>query len=191
MGVFTLPDGYAEIKCVNLQKDKKLAVLINIGAAAMIIALFFVGNMFVPFSFTITNDNFLFVLLNLLGLLFANLLYLLAHEFVHGIFIKRYSGKKAKYGFTGLYAYAGSDAYFNKRQYIVIALAPVVLFGVIFLLLNLFLSKEWFWWIFFLQMLNLSGAAGDFYITWLMSRLPVDVLTTDKGVSMIMYSRIK
>ena len=198
MGIFELPEGYAEIKRVNFQKNKKLALFLNVGAAVILIAFFFIGVQFVPFSFSIDAENLTSALLNLIkvllhlfGMLLSIFLYITAHELVHGIYIKKYSGQKAKYGFTGMYAYAGSDAYFNKRQYIVIALAPVVLFGLAFFLLMLLLPQEWFWHIYLLQMMNLSGAVGDLYITGLICRLPSDVLTTDKGVEMAMYSRVE
>ena len=191
MGIFKLPDGYSEIKRVNLQENKKLAILLNIGALIIMGILFIIGVNFVPISFEIKEDNLLGTLLTLLGVFFAVIIYIVAHELVHGIFIKKYSGKKAKYGFTGLYAYAGSDAYFNRRNYIIIALAPVFVFGIIFLLLNILLPKEWFWAIYFIQIMNISGAVGDFYIIWLVNRLPTDILTKDDGPSMIIYSKKK
>lgn len=189
MDVFKLPEGYSEIKKVNLQKDKKLAVLVNIGALVIMIALFIIGTLVVPISFDTISDNYLLFLLKGLGIFVVLFLYIIAHELVHGIFIKIFSGKKAKYGFTGLYAYAGSEAYFNKFHYIVIALAPVVFFGFIFLLLNIFLLKEWFWVIYIIQMFNLSGAAGDIYITGLIIKFPKDILINDIGVEMVIYSK--
>ena len=188
MGIFELPEGYSEIKRINLQKDKKLAVLVNIGAVIIAIALFFLGLFIVPFEITIKGDV-AGILLSPLPFFLSIILYLLSHELIHGLFIKKYSGKRARYGFTGLYAYAGSDAFFNKRQYIIIALAPVVLWGAVFLLLNIFLPVEFFWSVYFLQIINLSGAAGDFYITLLVIRLPADILTNDEGVAMVIYSR--
>lgn len=76
------PAGYKEIEHVDLQKDKKLAFLVNgIGVIIMVIT-FLIGHAIVPFwSF---------------------------------------------YGFTGMYAYAGSNCYFDKKSYISIALAPIV-----------------------------------------------------------------
>jgi len=112
-----------------------------------------------------------------------------AHEFIHGAFFKRYSGRKAKYGFAGLYAYAGSDAYFNKRQYLVIGLSPVILLGIVLLILNVFLPTQFFWGAYLLQVVNLSGAVGDAYYTVVLSRLPADVLVKDEGVRMVIYSR--
>jgi fatty acid desaturase len=141
------------------------------------------------YSAALDIKNLLLSLLMLLGILVAMIVYIIVHELIHGIFFKKYSGKKAQYGFTGLYAYAKSEAYFNKRQYLVIGLAPVVLLGLFILLLNIFLPERWFWGIYIMQILNLSGAAGDIYIAWLMSRLPADILVTDEGTAMTIYSR--
>lgn len=79
------------------------------------------------------------------------------HKVIYGIFIKHYCGEKSYYGFTGLYAFAGkSNAYFDKKSYIVIALAPVIIFGLLFLMLNILLSKDLFWIIYIIQIVNLS-----------------------------------
>ena len=189
MGIFELPEGYTEIKRIDLQKNIKLAILVNIGALVIAGLVFFVGTFVTPFSFSIDYENLTGTLLMLGGILLAMILYLVAHELIHGVFIKKYSGKKARYGFTGLYAYAGSDACFAKGPYLVIGLAPVVFFGVLCLLLNVFLPMEWFWPVYFIQIINVSGAAGDLYITCLMIRMPADTLVKDDGVAMSIYCK--
>ena len=51
-----------------------------------------------------------------LGVLLVNMvLYLVLHELVHGICMRAFSGIRPHYGFTGLYAYAGSTAYFGEK----------------------------------------------------------------------------
>ena len=57
------------------------------------------------------------------------------------------------------------------------------------MLLNIFLPESWFWVVYFVQIINLSGAAGDIYIAGLMSRLPADILIYDEGVAMNIYAR--
>ena len=117
------------------------------------------------------------------------ILYLVLHEFVHGIAMKMCGTKKIKYGFTGLYAFAGSDDYYDKRSYIFIALAPVVLWGFLLALINFFVSPEWFWVVYIIQIVNLSGAAGDIFVTVKFSCLPKDILIKDYGVGMTVYSK--
>ena len=105
--------------------------------------------------------------------------------------MKRFSGMKAKYGFTGLYAYAGSEAYFNRRSYLIISLAPVALWGALLMILNFALPVSWFWFVYIVQIMNLSGASGDFYVSVYMSRLPRTILIQDSGTSMDVYARVE
>jgi hypothetical protein len=110
-------------------------------------------------------------------------------SFVHGITMKLFGTKKVKYGFTGLYAFAGSDDYYDKMSYITIALAPIVFWGIVLLILNLTLGSEWFWVVYIIQIINVSGAAGDMYVTYRMTKLPQDVLVRDTGVAMTVYGK--
>lgn len=122
-------------------------------------------------------------------LLVLLVVYMILHELVHGIAMKMCGTKKIKYGFTGMYAFAGSDDYYRKKPYIFIALAPVVLWGVVLAVVNPFVSAEWFWVVYLIQISNISGAAGDLYVTLKFSKLPKDILVKDYGVGMRVYSQ--
>ena len=126
----------------------------------------------------------------LLLMVIGVLLYLVLHELTHAVCMKYYGAEKVKFGYTGLYAYAGSDAYFGKKPYIVIALAPVVVWGVVLLILNLLAGDGWFWVVWLIQVSNLSGAAGDLYVTAKLSKMSADILIQDSGVSMTVYERL-
>lgn len=186
-----IPQEYREIGHIDLQKDKKLALLVNLLAAGMMVLLFVLGTVLVPpFAqlLPLLDDSLRFLLYMAL-LLVGLVVYIVLHELVHGVFMRAFSGVKPTYGFTLLYAYAGSTAYFSKRHYIIIALSPVVIWGLVLLLLNLLLPVSWFWPVYFIQVMNLSGAAGDLYVTWkMLLRLPADVLTQDTGVSMTFFA---
>ncbi len=187
----SLPEGYSEIRKIDLMKNKKEALLVN-GLALIIAAvMILIANVFMPltkeFARIVRNESgevFIFPLI-----IPALIFYLLAHEAVHGIFMKKFSGIRAKYGFNGLYAYAGSEAFFNKKHYMIIALAPVVLLGGILIPANILGGADWFWFIFYVQIANLSGAAGDLYVSAIMRKLPEDILIQDMGVSMTVYSK--
>lgn len=184
-----LPDGYREIYAVDLQKDKKLSWLVN-GLAILIGVL-----LAVPMHFVVPIDTLFDMsqgmdayFLRFGVLLAASVAYMVLHELVHGVAMKLCGTKRVKYGFTGLYAFAGSEDYYDKSAYIFIALAPVVLWGIVLLVLQFFVPTSWFWVVYFVQMSNLSGAAGDYYVTARFSRLPKDILVRDSGVSMCVYS---
>lgn len=185
-----LPDGYKEIYSVDLQKNKKISLFVNSLAVIISVLLIVPMAFLVPVSTLfdmqkgLSNYIIRFVLLFVL-----TILYLVLHEFVHGIAMKMCGTKKIKYGFTGLYAFAGSDDYYDKRSYIFIALAPVVLWGFLLALINFFVSPEWFWVVYIIQIVNLSGAAGDIFVTVKFSCLPKDILIKDYGVGMTVYSK--
>ena len=177
-----LPAGYGEILSIDIQKDKKLALLVNGFGLVILIVLVAIGNLLVP----ITT---IFLGMNLLLMSVGTVVYIVLHELVHGMCMKYFGSRTVKYGFTGLYAYAGSQDYFEKRAYLIIALAPVVVLGAVLLVLNSVVGIQHFWGIYFIQIANLSGAAGDLYVTYLFSRLPKDILIQDSGVSMVVYHR--
>ena len=180
-----LPDGYGERIKIDLQKNKTEALLVNGLALVIMLALIVIGHLVVPVQ-ALLRLGITKLLLMVIGVL----LYLVLHELTHAVCMKYYGAEKVKFGYTGLYAYAGSDAYFGKKPYIVIALAPVVVWGVVLLILNLLAGDGWFWVVWLIQVSNLSGAAGDLYVTTKLSKMSADILIQDSGVSMTVYERL-
>lgn len=187
--VSQLPDGYREIYSVDLQKDKKLSLLVN-GLATLIGVLLAVPMHFiVPISTLFDMSQGMGAYFLRFGVLMvAMVAYMVAHELIHGAAMKLCGTKRVKYGYTGLYAFAGSEDYYDKAAYLFIALAPVVLWGVVLLVLQFCVPTSWFWVVYLVQITNLSGAAGDYYVTARFSRLPKNILVRDSGVSMCVYS---
>ena len=185
-----LPDDFREIYSIDLQKDKKMSVIVN-GLAIVIAALLAIPmNFVVPFYTMFNLENGTKDMLIKYGVLIALMItYMILHEIVHGIAMRICGTKKVKYGFTGLYAFAGSKDFYDIKSYIFIALAPVVLWGVILGVVNLFVPIGWFWVVYLIQIVNLSGAAGDLFVTIKFSRLPKDILVQDYGVGMKVFSK--
>ena len=184
-----LPRGYREIDSIDLQKNKKLSLLVN-GVALFIVLLMVIPMHFVVPMTTLfdMSQGYGAYFLRFGVLMAAIVVYMVLHELVHGITMKMCGTKKIKYGFTGVYAFAGSNDYYDKRSYIVIALAPIVVWGVVLWVLNLLVPVQWFWIVYWVQVSNISGAAGDLYVTYRFSRLPQDILVQDYGVGMTVYS---
>ncbi len=180
-----LPSGYKEKFKINLQKNTKTAVIVNLFAvvimAAMLVPSFLIWDwsVFVDGSWTASIKAF-----SIVG---GMIVYMVLHELVHGIFMKGYGGVKPKYGFTGLYAYAGSSAYFNKKCYIIIALAPIVILGIVLVVLQILLPISWSLVAYIIQIINVSGAAGDIYVTAKMLKCSDDILVNDTGTDMTVY----
>ncbi len=184
-----LPENYQEIYSVNLQKDKKAATIVNVIAVVIAVAMMVVMHFVVPIVYLFDLKGGMGAyLLRFAVLLVLMVVYMVAHEWIHGVAMKYCGTKKVKYGFTGMYAFAGSDDYYNKKAYLFIALAPIVVWGVVLAIVNLLVPTSWFWIVYMLQISNISGAAGDLYVAVKFSQMPEDILIKDSGVGMTVYS---
>lgn len=183
-----LPEDYGEIYSLNLQKDKRAAIIVNLLALAIAAVMAVSMNFFVPVtSFFDMSGGIVRYFLRLAALIVLMVLYMVLHEMVHGIAMKLCGTKRVKYGFTGLYAFAGSEDYYDKKSYIFIALAPIVLWGTVLAAVNFFVPTEWFWIVYMIQLINISGAAGDLFAAVKFSRMPKNILIQDSGVSMRVF----
>ena len=185
-----LPEGYNEIYTIDLQKDKKVAMFVNVFAILIAVLLAISMCFVVPISSLFSMESGMQnYVIRFVVLLVSMILYMILHELVHGIAMRICGTQKVKYGFNGMYAFAGSKDFYDKRSYIFIALAPVGLWGIILGVVNLFVPVEWFWVVYLIQIVNLSGAAGDLFVTVKFSRLPKDILIQDYGVGMKVFSK--
>ena len=185
----TLPENYNKYYSVDLQKNKKIAVIINLLAFVITIIMVVAGIFINPImSFLDTTNGYLPLLARLVCIALGSIAYIILHELIHGIAMKICGTKKIKFGFTGLYAFAGSNDYYDKKAYVFIALAPVVFWGIILGVLNFLVSEPWFWVVYIIQIFNISGAVGDYFVTIKFINFPKDILIKDDGVSMTVYS---
>lgn len=188
--ITVLPKDYSEIFSLNLQKNKKTAVFIHLLSTALALLLAVPMHFHVSiFTLFTMEDGLLSYVIRFLVLLLSMIVYIFLHELVHGITMKYFGTQKVRYGFTGLYAFAGSEEYYGKKAYSIIALAPVVVFGILLGVLNFFVPTQWFWVIYLIQIINLSGAAGDLYVTAKFSKFPKDIYVKDTGVEMTVYAK--
>ena len=186
----SLPEGYQEILQINLQKDKQTALKINIGGGITMFILLVIGSLIVPIREFFSMDFSGGTLLKIGVLLLGYIAYIVLHELTHAAVMKAVGGGRVVFGFTGLYAFAGSRGdYFDKTAYRCIALAPLVLWGIIFAVLSAAVPRGWFWIIWFLQAGNIGGVAGDVYVTVKLWKKPASILVMDTGVDMTVYDR--
>ena len=183
-----LPDGYTKYFAIDLQKEKKTMILVNLLSLLIAVVMIVPACFSVPISISLgTEAELRNLLTKLTVLLVMDVGYLFLHELTHGAAMKICGTEKIKYGFTGLYAYAGSEEYYDKSAYLFIALAPVVLFFVLLAVVNALVPLSWFWVIYLIQVINVSGSVGDLYVTFKLLRKPKDLLVKDAGVSMTVY----
>ena len=183
----SLPEDYLEIGSMDLQKDTKTAVLINVMAIVMCVALLIMFFVMRPLDPMKGIEIDIIESLLTIVLLFV---YMVLHEMTHGIVMKRMDATHVRYGFTGLYAYAGSEEdYFTAKSYVTIALAPLVIWTVIFVILMILFIDNLYWMLAFLFTCHFSGCAGDMYVAYKVLEYPRDVLIRDTGVDVKIYGK--
>ena len=127
-----LPEHYYLHRDLRLAEDRhslKVLLVLQLAAAALTIAA---GLLVCPLKSAFEMG----AARTIMGLGFmciGLIVYIVAHEWVHGMAIRFITGRQADFGFDlkkGM-AYAGCDAYLGKKAYIIIALAPLLFWGVV------------------------------------------------------------
>ena len=181
--------GYKECTKIDLVKNKKEALLVNIyGIIIMVVMAVFIPLLImggiIEFNLETTFP------LSFIVLLISLILYIPLHEIVHGIVLKNYTDEKLSFGWKLVYAYCGSkEAVVDRKEYYAVALAPLLVFSVVFIslmVLNPSLSLVWY----VMEIMNVSGSVGDIYVSIkLRKEKSRDILITDSGTDMSFWSR--
>ena len=186
-----LPAGYIQTAEINLKKDKRLIILLNIGALIVFILMFYLLSGFtalvrpdiVNFSETITIGK-------MLGALGLTVMVLIIHEIIHGLFFWIFSHGRPVFALRPLYAYAGAPTwFFPKRQYAITALGPLVVIGAAGLLLLLLAPISWVLMIVFLVALNTGGALGDLFVFMRLLKASPTSFANDTGDVVTFFER--
>ena len=80
----------------------------------------------------------------------AMVVYVFIHEWTHGIFIRLFTGERGSFGFDSRYfmAYARSDSFIARGPYMVIALAPLVIWTIVLAMLLGDIDGRYFWYLY-------------------------------------------
>lgn len=185
----SLPQGYELYEIVDFNKDPKLTKRIAWSSFAMILAMIAAALPGHSLKAAVSMQP-VQIVIAALAMLVGLVVYLLLHEGVHGMCIKFFTGEPAQFGFNlkaGM-AYAGSPFFFRRTAYIIIALAPVLVWGAVLALLLRDVSESYWWYLYAVQILNVSGAAGDLFVTYRILTMPKEVLVFDEGMHMKFFA---
>jgi hypothetical protein len=177
-----LPSGYEVSKDINMQKNKKLFIGLNISTLLSIIP-------FIILFKALELEFELNILSYGLAILFSVLAFSI-HELIHAMFFKLGTNNKVKFGFHGFALSAGvPNTYFTKNHYIITSLAPlVILTALLSILSSLFYGHDFFISFYFTLAIQFSGCVGDIYIVYKVLKYPKDTLIKDYGIGMTFYN---
>lgn len=187
-----LPDSYREIYFLRVTQQVLWLNLVAIGVMALALVIFLGWLVLYHAAGAPMVINSLPERLpTAFGILLV-LAILPLHEWIHGLAIG-YFGHRARYGIKPLKGvlYATADgALFWRNQYIVVALAPLVVISLIMLVASLFFPAETALWLMFAAALNATGAVGDLwmFIAVMRWRFPPHILVRDEEDGMRVFS---
>ena len=183
-----LPEGYQLYKHIDFSKDGQVLRSICIwsitAALAMIVPMLFCHP--ITAAFDMPPGKIIFCMCAMVA---GMAVYLFLPEGVHGIFIRLFTGDSASFGFEikkGM-AYAFTKWFLKKIPYIVVAAAPVVIWGIILAIMLGDVEESTFWYLYAIQIFNVTGAAGDLYVIFEVVRMPEEVMVQDNGTAMDFY----
>jgi hypothetical protein len=174
----------------KLEMSKEVVVtLIGMGTLALFAFGFFFTSLYVLLTgnvgFDFTSGTILISVALLIGTL-------VLHELIHGVFMSKYGGKPS-YGagiahFILPYFYATTKTVFPRNQFIVIAIAPLVVISLVVIgIMAAFPSIAH--WMFIPFIINASGAVGDIWVTRNVLRYPKHIMLEDRKTGLIIYGK--
>lgn len=186
----TLPEGYIQSGEVNLKKNRRLAITLNIVAFFVLLFSFFLLSSFAvlvrPSLMNLSGTNITAgVWAVMLGLV---VLLMTIHESVHGVFFWVFTRSRPVFAFRLFYAYAGApEWYIPIRQFMIVALGPLVIIDAVGILLILMVPESWVLFIAFMMALNTGGSAGDLFVFTRLFKLSPTYFVNDTGDIITFY----
>ena len=186
----TLPEGYAQSGEINLKKNKRLAIILNIAAVFVFFPSFFLLSRFAalirPGIMNLAGTIRLGMVAALIGLYAISVI---IHELIHGIFFRVFTRSKPVFALRLPFyvSVSAPDWYIPSRKYIIVALSPLVIIGAIGLLLILLAPERWVMFVVFVVAMNTGGSIGDLFVLTRLLKLSPACLANDTGDGVAFY----
>lgn len=176
-----LPKSFVLRRHIDIENNKKERRIVMLSSLIV-----FIG-MFVLLGFI--GVSVVFRIEHMFLMIFSIFVYIFLHEGLHVIAFHLAKDVRVKYKWHGFAVSASvPNKYFDKRHYIIIGLAPLVVLSVALITaLVLVSSPLWFIYCFVLLAFHLSGSVGDAYVVWVVLRQGEHVLVNDYGAGMKIY----
>ena len=193
----TLPDGYQPSGKMDLAKDIRLLLVMNL-LGLFLLAIF--GWFFIrmtillrpdaPLGYSFSSGSIVEMAGQLAILVGIVVAVVVLHEAAHGLFFWIFTRKRPVFAFKGYYASASAPGwYFTRIPYLLIGLAPLVLLSLIGIGLIAVVPTGWLIPLIIFLTFNASGAVGDIMVVvWLLFKSP-STMILDLPESIQLYTR--
>ena len=175
------PEVFMTERVIDPEGDKGLRLYLGLGVVGLAAVLVGIGCIFVPIAKLYDVGGVGRFILRAVLIVVMAVVYYCVHELVHSYVLKRLTGGKVKIVFEKYHARCVSDAVFTLKGYLIYCFAPVVIIGVVLLILNIVLPDKFFWQVYIIQIINIAGAAGEFYAAYRLVKEKKELAVLDDG----------
>lgn len=177
----SLPKGYHRLLTIDMKNNKRDFWIMN-GLSVLLMLISLIPLFFIEFTFE-------YDLLRYFCFILFTIVYIVLHELVHAIFFKLGNKYKVKFQFHGFAASASvPGVLYQKIHFLIITIAPFVVFSFVLLPLLILIGDYWFFVLYLILVVHVSGCAGDFYVFYRLLSMPKKILVEDRGIVMNVYS---
>lgn len=181
-GVTVPPADYAVDSILDLKEDRRAAVTIQVGFAAVVGVMVALA---VLLDLPLDSSWSGWVVAGVT--VAACLLFMVLHELTHGLVLWVLTRVPPTYAVRLPYLVTGSQALLRRREAVAVALAPLLLWGAVLLVLLSVVPADLFLTVYVLLALNVAAASGDVLQAWVFGRLPQGALVRDDGRQTTVY----
>jgi hypothetical protein len=190
--IHELPPGYREVRYLAATEGRVLLWLNVFSLVPLVIALAGVGiwGAFVRRLRGSSPSLFWENIPWLVAVIIVIVLMIVLHEWIHGLAI-RWMGYKPRYGINlakGVFFATTDNGLFWRNQFIMVALAPLVIITLAGMALMIFTPDSLGYYIGLIVVMNAAGAIGDLWMAAVVSRYPDNALIRDEADSIRIYT---
>ena len=150
-------------------KDRKVAAAIQLVFVAVAVVMVG-GALLLDFPMSSGGDAWVTISVAVVSCV----VYMAVHELTHAVLLWAFSRVRPTVALRIPYLAVGGRGYLNRRSFIIVALAPVVLWGIVLVMLLFTLSSQFFLPVYVVTVLNFAGSSGDYFQAYAVARLPGD-----------------
>lgn len=176
-----LPKTLETERVIDPVSDKKLKQYLYLATLVLAAALVLIGCLLVPISKLYDVGGVGQFVLRTVLIVVAAVLYYCIHELVHSRVCEKLTGRKSKITLEKYWLSSKSESIFTLKGYLIYSFAPVVVIGMVLLILNIVLPSKFFWQVYIIQIINIAGAAGEFYTAYRLLKEKKELAVRDDG----------
>lgn len=181
--VTTPPAGYQIASTLDLKADRRAALTIQVGVALTVATAITLA-----FLLDLPLDSGWSGVVTAMVTVTAVVVYMLAHELTHGAALWALTRVRPAYAVRLPYLTTGSQALLTRRDAVIVAMVPFVIWAMVLAALWLTLPQDALLTIYVLMALNVAGSVGDGVQAWAFGRLAPGSLVRDDGSETTVFS---